>query len=110
MLERVEEIGKLFDYYSNLLNSKHKEVLELYYFQDMSLSEISEIMNMTRQGVFDLLKRAENNLQFYETSLGLIEKSKKMITDLEAIKDKLLNDTDGKDILISDIEKIIESM
>lgn len=110
MLERVEEIGKLFDYYSNLLNSKHKEVLELYYFQDMSLSEISELMNMTRQGVFDLLKRAENNLQFYETSLGLIEKSKKMITDLEAIKDKLLNDTDGKDILISDIEKIIESM
>ncbi len=110
MLERLEEIGKLFDYYSNLLNTKHKEVLELYYFQDMSLSEISEILNVTRQGVFDLLKRAENNLQFYEKNLGLIEKNKKIIIDLEKIKDSLINDADEKETLISDIEKIIESM
>jgi hypothetical protein len=110
MLERLEEIGKLFDFYSNLLNSKHKEVLELYYFQDMSLSEISEILNVTRQGVFDLLKRAENNLQLYETNLGLIEKNKRIVTDLEKIRDKLINDIDGKETLISDIEKIIESM
>ncbi|MBV1758315.1 MAG: DNA-binding protein [Dethiosulfatibacter sp.] len=110
MLERLEEIGKLFDYYSNLLNSKHKEVLELYYFQDMSLSEISEILNVTRQGVFDLLKRAENNLQFYEKNLGLIERNKKIVSDLERIRDGLINDTDGKETLISDIEKIIESM
>jgi hypothetical protein len=92
------------------LNSKHKEVLELYYFQDMSLSEISEILNVTRQGVFDLLKRAESNLQLYEKNLGLIEKNKRVITDLEKIRDKLINDIDGKEILISDIEKIIESM
>jgi hypothetical protein len=110
MLERLEEIGKLFDFYSNLLNSKHKEVLELYYFQDMSLSEISEILNVTRQGVFDLLKRAESNLQLYEKNLGLIEKNKRVITDLEKIRDKLINDIDGKETLISDIEKIIESM
>ncbi|MDP3386258.1 MAG: sigma factor-like helix-turn-helix DNA-binding protein [Eubacteriales bacterium] len=110
MLERLEEIGKLFDYYSNLLNTKHKEVLELYYFQDMSLGEISEILNVTRQGVFDLLKRAENNLQLYEKNLGLIEKNKRIMADLESVRDRLINDVDGKEALISDIEKIIESM
>jgi predicted DNA-binding protein YlxM (UPF0122 family) len=109
MLEKYEKIGKLYDYYSGLLSEKHKEVLDLYYFQDLSLAEISEILNVTRQGVFDLLKRAENNLEKYEEKLLLIERNSKITFELEAIK-KEINDKFVADEIIVRIEKLIDSL
>ncbi|MDW7669776.1 MAG: sigma factor-like helix-turn-helix DNA-binding protein, partial [Bacillota bacterium] len=59
MLDKYLKYGKLYDYYSDVLNEKHKKVINQYYLMDLSLKEISENLGITRQGVYDLLKRAE---------------------------------------------------
>ena len=74
MFEKIVEIGLLFDYYGGLLSEKQYMTIELYYIHDLSLSEIGEQLNISRQGVYDTLKRAENHLYLYEDKLGLVKK------------------------------------
>ena len=68
----------LLEYYRNLLSDKQAEMLESYYDHDLSLSEISEIVGMSRQGVRDTIKRAEQQLLEYEEKLCLIEKANRL--------------------------------
>lgn len=68
------EIGILFDFYGKLLSDRQLLAVELYYIQDFSLAEIAEELNITRQGVFDTLKRAEQKLYNYEDNLKLVKK------------------------------------
>lgn len=65
----------LLECYRNLLSEKQAEMLESYYDLDLSLSEISENVGMSRQGVRDTIKRAEQQLLDYEEKLGLIKKT-----------------------------------
>ncbi|MTI47689.1 YlxM family DNA-binding protein [Sporosalibacterium faouarense] len=74
MFEKIVEIGLLFDFYGKLLSSKQYMAIELYYIHDLSLSEIGEQMDISRQGVHDLIKRGESKLYNYEDTLGLVEK------------------------------------
>ena len=73
-MEKLIEIGGLFDFYGKLLTEKQYLVIQLYYLEDLSLGEIGDEIDVTRQGIFDLLKRAEQNLYKYEEKLGLVEK------------------------------------
>ncbi|MCK9443546.1 MAG: HTH domain-containing protein [Tissierellaceae bacterium] len=73
-MEKLVEIGILFDFYGKLLSKKQYSVVELYYIHDLSLSEIGEELNISRQGVYDTLKRAEQKLYKFEKDLGLIKK------------------------------------
>jgi predicted DNA-binding protein YlxM (UPF0122 family) len=74
MVEKLVEIGTLYDFYGKLLSERQYSAIELYYIHDLSLAEIGEELNITRQGVFDTLKRAENKLYEYEDVLGLVNK------------------------------------
>lgn len=74
MVEKLVEIGILFDFYGKLLSKRQYQVVELYYIHDLSLSEIGDELSITRQGIFDSLKRAEQKLYDYENNLGLVEK------------------------------------
>ena len=74
MIEKIVEIGILFDFYGKLLSEKQYLAIELYYIHDLSLMEIGDELGITRQGAFDIIKRAENNLYKYEESLGLVKK------------------------------------
>ena len=74
MVEKLVEIGVLFDFYGKLLTEKQYLVIKLYYLEDLSLGEIGNEIDVTRQGIFDLLKRAEQNLYKYEENLGLVNK------------------------------------
>lgn len=65
----------LLDYYKAMLTEKQAEVIDLYYNQDLSLAEISEWMDVTRQGVRDHIKRAEESLLHLEERLHLAEKA-----------------------------------
>ena len=56
------EIALLFDFYGEMLTDKQRDVVELYYNDDLSLSEIAENEGITRQGVRDSIKRAEAQL------------------------------------------------
>lgn len=76
MVDKIVEIGILFDFYGKLLSEKQYLTIELYYLNDLSLGEIAEELNISRQGVFDTLKRAENRLYSYEETLGLVKKFK----------------------------------
>ncbi|MCL2462542.1 MAG: DNA-binding protein [Defluviitaleaceae bacterium] len=64
----------LFDYYNPLLTRKQSEIYELYYLQDMSLSEIGQECGITPQAVRDILARTRKNLEKYEDALGIVKK------------------------------------
>lgn len=83
MLEKVGQIVLLKDFYGPLLTEKQQAILSLYYENDFSLSEIADDMNISRQAVYDLVKRAEHQLQQYEDKLGLVEKFQRTRNQLE---------------------------
>lgn len=74
MVEKLVEVGTLFNFYGKLLSDRQYSAIELYYIHDLSLAEIGEELNITRQGVFDTLKRGEQKLYNYDTKLKLVEK------------------------------------
>lgn len=77
LLEKKFIYSILYDYYGDLLKENQANIIDLYYNQDYSLSEIAEDMNISRQGVYDALKRAEKNLAEYEEKIKLHEKYEK---------------------------------
>lgn len=64
----------LFDYYGELLTDKQKELFDLYYNEDLSLTEISEHAGISRQGVRDSIVRSEVTLRNCEEKLGFVGK------------------------------------
>lgn len=90
-LNKVIEIGILFDFYKELLTEKQREAVNLYYYEDYSLGEISENLEISRQGVYDTLKRAEKILQDYEKKLNLVEKFNKRNKLMENLYEKVVD-------------------
>ena len=71
MLEKLNRINLLFDIYSPLLTLRQREVMRLYYAHDLSLKEIAGEYGISRQAVYDLLRRAVGTLEALESKLGL---------------------------------------
>ena len=86
-MEKNVKVALLFDFYRNMLTSRQAESIDLYYNEDLSLAEISEHMGITRQGVRDNIKRAENTLFDTEDRLGLASRFLKIKSDLLKIDD-----------------------
>lgn len=80
------EISLLFDFYGDVLTDKQRDVVELYYNDDLSLSEIAENAGITRQGVRDSIKRAEAQLLEMEDRLGLARRFRQMREGMDAIR------------------------
>jgi predicted DNA-binding protein YlxM (UPF0122 family) len=82
-LEKTELMNNLLDLYGKLLTDNQLNVMELYYMNDLSLSEIAEELSITRSAVFDTVKKASAMLEMYESKMGLLlkEKDKKMLID-----------------------------
>jgi len=79
------ELALLFDFYGDMLTEKQRDVIELYYEDDLSLSEIAENAGITRQGVRDSIKRAEGQLLEMEERLGLVRRFREMREGVSAI-------------------------
>lgn len=75
----------LLDFYGDMLTDKQKDVMELYYNQDLSLSEISEHEGITRQGVRDNIKRGEAYLTELEEKLHFAAKITGLIEIVERV-------------------------
>ncbi|KYH29910.1 putative DNA-binding protein [Clostridium thermopalmarium DSM 5974] len=88
MEDRIK-ISILMDYYKELLTDKQKDIMELYYNQDLSLSEISELTDTSRQAIHDLIKRCNKLLIDYEYKLKLVEKSNKLRKVKDIIIEKI---------------------
>ncbi|WP_440895283.1 putative DNA-binding protein [Amphibacillus sp. Q70] len=74
MLKKTTQINYLFDFYQALLTPKQRDYMELYYLEDHSLGEISEAFNVSRQAVYDNIRRTESMLTNYEDKLKLYDK------------------------------------
>lgn len=77
--------SKLLDFYGVLLKNRQKEIMDLYYNSDLSLSEIAENLGISKQGVRDIIKRSENSLLDFDSKLKLISNNKKNIDTLNQI-------------------------
>ena len=77
MHEKNLKIGYLLDFYGEVLSERKRTVLDFYYNDDLSLAEIAVEIGISRQGVRELIKKAEEELRFYEEKLGLAERFRK---------------------------------
>ncbi len=80
------EITLLCDFYGDMLTEKQRDMIDLYYGNDLSLAEIAENEGITRQGVRDSIKRAENQLTEMEERLGLVRRFREMQLRFDDIK------------------------
>ena len=76
----------LLDYYGDLLTEKQRDIMQLYYYEDLSLSEIAENENISRQGVHDAIKHAEQYLDEFEEKMGLFKKTSVMREMINSIR------------------------
>ncbi len=107
-MEKELHIGVLLDYYKNLLTQKQAECIELYYNQDLSLYEISQLLDISRQGVRDNIKRGEKQLLAFEQMLGLSEKYEEIERCCARMEARLskLKDTDAAQELAAYTDQI----
>lgn len=90
-MEEIYEIGLLLDFYGQLLTQRQYEILDLYCNSDYSLREIAEHLGISRQGVYDNLRRGKALLNNFENALGLLEKYFKQ----KSIIEKIVNTVDS---------------
>ncbi|MGG0657907.1 putative DNA-binding protein [Rummeliibacillus pycnus] len=74
LLEKTTRMNFLFDFYQALLTDKQRSYMQLYYLDDHSLGEIAESYDVSRQAVYDNIRRTETMLEEYEEKLQLFEK------------------------------------
>lgn len=93
-IDEVIQTSLLYDFYGSLLTDRQREVMELYYGENLSLSEIAAEFSISRQGVHDALKNAERALHEYEQKIGLVEKfqqSREAIGAIDGMIEELIN-------------------
>lgn len=81
----------LFDFYQALLTPKQRNYMDLYYLEDYSLSEISELYQVSRQAVYDNIKRTETMLESYEEKLHLYHKFLKRNDIIKQLENKVMD-------------------
>lgn len=86
MKSQAYRMTMLFDFYGDMLTDRQKEFYDLYYNEDLSLSEIAENYGISRQGVRDVIVRAEATLTELEDKTGIIKRFHKMQDDVAALE------------------------
>ncbi|VDN45895.1 conserved protein of unknown function [Petrocella atlantisensis] len=111
MMDQVFEKTLLFDFYGELLTERQKQLYQLYNLDDLSLGEISEQLNISRQGVFDALKRCDQQLHHFEDKLQLVHRfirnKKRAMMVHELIAKLKESHNDGR---LTEIEAITQAM
>lgn len=88
-LVKTTRINFLFDFYQSLLTDKQRAYMNLYYLEDLSLGEIADEYNVSRQAVYDNVRRTEAMLEDYEEKLRLFSKFQKRLEVMEEIEQML---------------------
>ncbi len=99
-MEDIIKLGKLYDFYGELLTDHQKEIYEDLVYHDLSVSEIAQDHGISRQGAHDLIKRINNILSNYEAKLGLVSRFDKIKQQVEC-NDKLT--TEEKDLILGQL-------
>lgn len=100
-LVKTTRINFLFDFYQSLLTDKQRTYMKLYYLEDLSLGEIAAEYDVSRQAVYDNVRRTEAMLEDYELKLNLFSKFQKRIDIVEQMEKLLMDHTDQTEALQS---------
>ncbi|HCY0676525.1 putative DNA-binding protein [Staphylococcus aureus] len=90
-LVKTLRMNYLFDFYQSLLTNKQRNYLELFYLEDYSLSEIADTFNVSRQAVYDNIRRTGDLVEDYEKKLELYQKFEQRREIYDEIKQHLSN-------------------
>ena len=95
MFEKNMRLAFLLDFYSELLDEHTGNIMKAYYHDDLSLAEIAEDEGISRQGVRHVIKKGEEQLEFYESKLGLSKKESEINSALDSLSEviSLLEET-----------------
>ena len=99
-MEDIIKLGKLYDFYGELLTDHQKEIYEDLVYNDLSVSEIAQDHGISRQGAHDLIKRINNILSNYEKKLGLVSRFENIKQQVESL-DKLTQEE--KDLILGQL-------
>lgn len=105
-IDNFIKYSTLFSIYKSLFSGKQKMYLEAFLEEDNSFTEIAQALQVSRQAVFDNIKRACKKLDFYEKHLNILENEMKYIENLKGLKkeftidnlDRLINELEGNDV------------
>lgn len=112
-MEKIVRQSLLYDFYGELLTEHQKSIYEDVVMNDLSYSEIARLNGISRQGVYDMIKRCDKILEDYETKLKLVEKFVKARDKMTAIREEIIqlkdcNQNQDLDGLIADIEEVLD--
>lgn len=107
-MEKLVQVARLFDTYGSLLNEKQKDVINCYYNEDLSLNEIAENNNKSKQAISDMIQRSVDKLFEFENELSLIKKKNKLREDLSLLRELIesSNQSEAMDMIDEMINKI----
>ena len=114
MKNQAYRMAMLFDFYGDLLTERQREFYDLYYHEDLSLSEIAENYGISRQGVRDVIVRAEAAMSEIEEKTHIIRRfhqSRAAIAAIDAAADRLLQAVDERsygDAMLDELARTIK--
>lgn len=88
-MDKTLRMSLLFDFYGPLLTNRQQDIFDMYFHEDLSLGEISEQLSISRQAVYDILKRSAATLDEFEKKLELVSKYQREQAILEEIEKNL---------------------
>ena len=114
MKNQAYRMSMLFDFYGDLLTERQREFYDLYYNEDLSLAEIAENYGISRQGVRDVIVRAEASMTEIEDKTHIIrrfQQSRAAIAAIDQAADKLLQSVDQRsysDAMLDELARTIK--
>lgn len=92
------KIGRLIDAYGDLLTDKQMQICKLYYFDNLTLAEIGQVLGISRQAVNDCIEKCTKNLIDIEEKIGKIKLLENIVDRLKFLDEKYKNSNLTKDI------------
>ena len=104
-MEKIVKVAELYDIYGKLLNEKQRDVINCYYNEDLSLQEIADNNNKSKQAISDMMTRSVDKLFEFEDELSLLKKQKELKDALMSIRE-LMESSNYDEAIIKITEEI----
>lgn len=107
-MEKIVKVAQLFDIYGALLNEKQKDVINCYYNEDLSLQEIADNTDRSKQAISDMMARSVDKLFEFEDELSLLKSREELKDALISIRE--LMESSNYELAISKITDVIDTI
>ncbi len=110
MFQKNMRISYLLDFYGDALDERTSSIMQAYYNDDLSLSEIADGENISRQGVRHIIKKGEEQLEFFELKLGLAahyDELKLIANRLETLRENVKMPKESEELISEAISTIL---